>query len=53
MQVHSTWFPVYDRNPQQFMDIYQAEETDLKTEDHKIHRSSRFPSHLALPVLEE
>lgn len=52
VQVHSSWFPAYDRNPQQFMDIYHAEEKDLKVADHTIHRSGRFPSHLELPVIE-
>ncbi len=52
VQVHSSWFPAYDRNPQQFMDIYQAEGKDYKVADHEIYRSNNFPSHLQLPILE-
>lgn len=52
VQVHSSWFPAYDRNPQKFMDIYQAKAEDFKVADHKIYRSKRFPSHLKLPVIE-
>ncbi len=51
-QVHSSWFPAYDRNPQQFMDIYHAEEKDFKIADHTVYRSRPFPSHLGLPVVE-
>ncbi|WP_228073585.1 CocE/NonD family hydrolase [Kordiimonas pumila] len=51
VQVHSSWFPAYDRNPQQFMDIYRATEKDFKTAEHDIYRSVQFPSHLELPVL--
>ena len=27
VQVQSSWFPLVDRNPQQFVDIYNAKET--------------------------
>jgi uncharacterized protein len=51
VQVQSSWFPAYDRNPQQFMDIYQAKKEDFKLANHTIYRSSHFASHLALPVV--
>lgn len=51
VQVHSSWFPAYDRNPQQFMDIYRAEQKDLKSADHTIYRSKQFSSHVELPVI--
>tara|TARA_B100000780_G_scaffold279138_1_gene255880 strand:+ start:3229 stop:5076 length:1848 start_codon:yes stop_codon:yes gene_type:complete len=51
VQVHSSWFPAYDRNPHRFMNIYQAEGPDYLTCKHKIFRSSEFPSHIKLPVL--
>jgi len=51
VQVHSSWFPAYDRNPQQFIDIYQAKEEDYKVAAHTVHRSNDFPSHLQLPVI--
>lgn len=52
VQIHSSWFPAYDRNPQQYMDIYRATEIDYKSADHNIYRSRRFPSHLKMPVVE-
>lgn len=34
IQVQSSWFPLVDRNPQQFMDIYQAKDSDFKKANH-------------------
>lgn len=51
VQVHSSWFPAYDRNPQKFMNIYQAAASDFQTSTHQIIRSRKFASHLALPLL--
>ena len=51
VQVQSTWFPVIDRNPQTFVDIYQAEASDFQTATQRIYRSPEFPSHLTVGVL--
>jgi len=51
IQIQSTWFPVIDRNPQKFTDIYHATEKDFQKEIHTIYRSSEYPSHLKLKVL--
>jgi putative CocE/NonD family hydrolase len=51
-QVQSTWFPVIDRNPQKFVDIYHAEESDFQKALHKVYRSSAHSSHLKLRILE-
>jgi len=52
VQVHSTWFPAYDRNPQRYIDIYRAGPEDLRSATQRIHRSARAPSHLVLPVVQ-
>ncbi len=52
VQVQSTWFPVIDRNPQKFVDIYHAKESDFKKATHKVYRSSLHSSHLKLRVLQ-
>ena len=52
VQVQSTWFPVIDRNPQKFVDIYHAEESDFQKATHKVYRSAIHASHLKLKVLE-
>jgi putative CocE/NonD family hydrolase len=45
VQVQSTWFPLYDRNPQTFVpSIFQAKDTDFRPRTHRIHASSRHPS---------
>ncbi len=52
VQVQSTWFPVIDRNPQKFMDIYHAEEKDFIKATQRVLRSKNYPSHLKIRVLE-
>ena len=51
VQIQSTWFPLIDRNPQTFVDIYQAREEDFRSAVHTVHRSSFCPSHLRLNVI--
>jgi putative CocE/NonD family hydrolase len=52
VQVQSTWFPVIDRNPQRFVsNIFLAKESDFQTALQRIYRSSRYPSHIAVPVV--
>ncbi len=51
VQIQSTWFPVIDRNPQKFVDIYHAQESDFHKATHQVYRSSKFPSHLKIRVL--
>ncbi len=53
VQVQSTWFPVIDRNPQKFMDIYHAKEEDFLKAVQRVYRSKKFPSHLKLKVIEK
>jgi len=41
IQIHSTWFPYIDRNPQKYVDsIYEADATDFITGEVTIHGSS-------------
>lgn len=51
VQVQSSWFPLVDRNPQTFVDIYRAVPSDFKKATQHIYRSVALPSHLELPVL--
>ncbi|MBK8057920.1 MAG: CocE/NonD family hydrolase [Gemmatimonadetes bacterium] len=52
VQVQSSWFPLIDRNPGQFMDIYHAKRSDYKKTTQRVYRSPQDPSHLALNVLQ-
>ncbi len=46
VQIQSTWFPLVDRNPQKFVDIYSAKESDFQKATQRVYRSSKMPSHL-------
>ncbi len=48
VQVQSSWFPLIDRNPQKFVDIYNAKEEDFQTATHTLYHSSVYPSHLRI-----
>jgi putative CocE/NonD family hydrolase len=51
VQVQSSWFPVIDRNPGKFMDIYRASPADYQKTTQRLHRSPQHPSHLVLSVM--
>jgi hypothetical protein len=46
IQIQSTWFPLIDRNPQKFVDIYRAKESDFQKATQRVYRTSKMPSHL-------
>ena len=47
VQIQSTWFPLIDRNPQKFVDIYKATEADFQNATQKRSLANR-PARLAL-----
>ena len=51
VQVQSSWFPLVDRNPQQFVDIYHCDEKDFIKSDIKIYHDVKHASKIILPVL--
>jgi putative CocE/NonD family hydrolase len=51
VQIQSSWFPVIDRNPQKFLDIYRAQPLDFQKAIQRVHRSPIESSHLKLRVL--
>jgi uncharacterized protein len=51
VQVQSTWFPLYDRNPQRFVpSIMDVKPADYQTATHRIHTSATHPSRLEMWV---
>ena len=48
IQVQSSWFPLVDRNPQKFIDIYQAKDSDFQSANIKLYHHA---SKIILPVL--
>ncbi len=52
VQVQSTWFPLYDRNPQKFVtNIFEATPADYQKATQKIYRSRQFPSSVEISVV--
>ncbi|HYR41623.1 MAG TPA: CocE/NonD family hydrolase [Terriglobia bacterium] len=52
VQVQSTWFPLYDRNPQKFVDnIFNAAPTDYQAATQRVYESARYPSRVMLPLI--
>ncbi len=51
VQVQSSWFPLADRNPQTFVDIYTAKESDFKKATQRVYRTSAMPSSVTVRVL--
>ena len=52
VQVQSTWFPLYDRNPQTFVpNIFEAGPSDFEAQTHRVWRSADRPSHLSVGVI--
>jgi hypothetical protein len=50
VQLQSAWFPLVDRNPNRFEDIYQAKDADFQPATITIYRSAQFASHLTFGV---
>jgi uncharacterized protein len=53
IQIQSSWFPLADRNPQQFMNIYKAEETDYTKSNIKIYHGGLNQTKFIFPVLKK
>lgn len=51
VQVQSSWFPLVDRNPQTFVDIASAKESDFKKAMQRVYRSKERPSRLQAETL--
>ena len=49
VQVQSSWFPLYDRNPQTFLkSIFAAKAEDFKPATQQIYRTAKYPSHVSV-----
>jgi putative CocE/NonD family hydrolase len=52
VQVQSSWFPLYDRNPQKFIpNIFEAKDSDYQKATQHVYRSKRFPSSVEIMTL--
>jgi len=52
VQVQSSWFPLADRNPQRFEDIYFAKDSDFQRATQKVYHSIEFPSGIKVLILQ-
>ncbi len=51
IQVQSSWFPLVDRNPQRFVDIYRATTRDFQPAWMRVYRDQRRPSFIDFGAL--
>ena len=53
IQVHSSWFPYVDMNPQTYVDnIFEAKPSDYKKQTHTLWHNSQYQSGVTLSVVE-
>ncbi|MCL6495200.1 MAG: CocE/NonD family hydrolase [Ignavibacterium sp.] len=50
IQIHSSWFPFFDVNPQTFTDIYHADEKDFVKAMIKVYHSKEYPSKVSFNI---
>jgi putative CocE/NonD family hydrolase len=51
VQIQSSWFPMFDRNPQRFVDIYHAKPSDYVKVTQRVYRTKATPSYVTLAVM--
>jgi putative CocE/NonD family hydrolase len=51
VQVQNSWFPLVDRNPQKFVNIYTCTEADFQKATNRIYQDNKRPSGLKVTVL--
>ena len=51
VQIQSSWFPLVDRNPQKFVNIYTCKDEDFQKATIKIYHDAANASFIVLPVL--
>jgi len=50
IQVQSSWFPLIDRNPQTFVDIYTAKQADFQKATQRVFRTTTMSSKITVMV---
>jgi putative CocE/NonD family hydrolase len=51
VHIQSSWFPLVDRNPQKFVDIYRATEADFQKATQRVYHGGSNASRLTVSVL--
>ena len=50
VQIQSSWFPLFDRNPQTFTNIYTCGGEAFRKATHRIYHTPEYPTHLNLNI---
>ena len=54
VQIQSSWFPLYDRNPQTYVDnIFFAKPGDYRPATQRVYRAGDTASFISLPVVSQ
>jgi uncharacterized protein len=53
IQIQNSWFPLVDRNPQKFVDIYKCSGQDFQKATQRIYHDSTYPSSIRVSLLKE
>jgi putative CocE/NonD family hydrolase len=51
IQIQSSWFPLADRNPQKFVNVYECNDSDFQKAAIRIYHDATNSSSIILPVL--
>jgi hypothetical protein len=52
IQIQSSWFPLADRNPQKFINIYTCDDSDFQKANIRIYHDANNASNIVLPILQ-
>jgi uncharacterized protein len=52
VQVQNSWFPLVDRNPQKFVNIYKCSDSDFQKATNRIYHDSKNPSGIRVNILQ-
>jgi putative CocE/NonD family hydrolase len=53
IQVQNSWFPLVDRNPQKFVNIYKCSDSDFQKATHRIYHDGKYPSGIKVSILQQ
>jgi putative CocE/NonD family hydrolase len=53
IQVQNSWFPLVDRNPQKFVNIYKCSDSDFQKATQRIYHDANYPSCIKVNILEK
>jgi hypothetical protein len=52
VQIQNSWFPLVDRNPQKFIDIYTCSDSDFQKSTQRIYHDTNYSSSIIVNILQ-